>query len=224
MRHRLSFLIPRPAMAIALAALLAACSGLAVAASSSSPVIRACANKKTGALRLAGKCRHSERFVSWNQTGVQGPRGLLGATGTAGAAGAAGGAGQTGPQGPGATQISSSVIGPRTTFPIATLGPWTVNMSCLFGVSVNIVGPGHYYDTTVSGEPGISTATATHINNGAMGEAGVTANTPAVNEQVSFDVQLVSGATMYDVRLQMTETGSGSSTPCTVSGSAIPVS
>jgi hypothetical protein len=37
------------------------------------------------------------------------------------------------------------------------------------------------------------------------------------------DVQLVSGATMFEVRLQMTETGSGISNPCTVTGSAIPV-
>jgi hypothetical protein len=96
-------------------------------------------------------------------------------------------------------------------------------MECTFDVSVNIVGPGHYYATTVTGEPGISTPTVTHINNGAMGEAGVTANTPGANIQESFDVQLISGATMDEVRLQMTETGSGSSNPCTVTGSATPV-
>jgi hypothetical protein len=225
MRHRLSFLMPSRAMAVAFAALLAACSGLAIAAGSSGPVIRACANKRTGALRLAGKCRRSERSVSWNQTGAQGPRGLVGPTGAGGPAGpggTAGGAGQTGPQGPGATQIASSVTGPRTSFPIATVGPWTVRMECTVGVSVNIVGPGHYYDTTVTGAPGISTPTTTHIDNGAMGEAGVTANI-GPNMQLSFDVQLVSGATMFEVRLQMTETGSGGSNPCTVTGSAIPV-
>jgi hypothetical protein len=223
MRHRLSFLMPSPAMAIAVAALIAACSGLAAAATSSSPVIRACANKKTGALRLASKCRRSERSMNWNKEGAQGPRGLTGATGSPGATGATGGAGQTGPQGPGAKQIVSSVTGPRTSFPIATVGPWTVRMECTVGVSVNIVGPGSYYDTTVTGEPGISTPTTTHINNGAMGESGVTANTVGANMQLSFDVQLISGATMYELRLQMTETGSGISNPCTVTGSAIPV-
>jgi hypothetical protein len=204
-------------MAIAVVALIAACSGLAAAATSSSPVIRACANKRTGALRLASKCRRSERSISWNKPGAQGPRGLTGATG------ATGGAGQAGPQGPGAKQIVSSVTGPRTSFPIATVGPWTVRMECGVGVSVNIVGPGHYYDTTVTGEPGISTPTATHVNNGAMGEGGVTANTAAANMQLSFDVQLTSGATMYELWLQMTETGSGISNPCTVTGSAIAV-
>ena len=48
MRRRLSFSTSSTAMAVAVAALLAACTGLAVAASSSSPVIRACADKKTG--------------------------------------------------------------------------------------------------------------------------------------------------------------------------------
>ena len=41
MRHRLSFLTPSAAMAVAVAALVAACGGLAVAASSSSPVRKA---------------------------------------------------------------------------------------------------------------------------------------------------------------------------------------
>jgi hypothetical protein len=86
MRH----LIPSPSVLLAFAALLAACGGIAVAATSSGQVIRACANKKTGALRLASKCRRSERSVSWNKEGVPGPRGVTGATGAPGAVGAAG--------------------------------------------------------------------------------------------------------------------------------------
>ena len=208
-------------MAVAFTVLVAVSGGLAVAATSAGgPVIGACANKKTGALRLASKCRRNERAIRWNQTGPQGPGGPAG---PAGANGTSGGAGQTGPQGPGAKQIVSGVTGPRTAFPIATVGPWTVMMECTIGVSVTIVGPGHYYDTTVTGEPGISTPTTTHINNGAMGEAGVTANTPGFNTQLSADVQLTSGATMYELRLQMTTTGSGPSNPCTVTGSAIPI-
>ena len=117
MRCRLSFLMPSPAMAVAVAALLAAGTGLAVAASSSSPVIRACANKKTGVLRLANKCRKSERSVSWNQSGVQGPQGLTGATGAPGATGAQGNEGQRGPQGPGATSFTATLAegSPATT-------------------------------------------------------------------------------------------------------------
>jgi hypothetical protein len=109
MRHRLSFLMPSPAMAIAVAALVAACCGLAVAASSSSPVIRACANKKTGALRLNTKCRRSERRISWSQTGPQGSTGARGPAGLTGATGAAGPQGKEGPQGPGAIGFDTSV-------------------------------------------------------------------------------------------------------------------
>jgi hypothetical protein len=100
MRRILSSLVPSPAMTVALAALLAACSGLAVAATSSSPVIRACANKKTGALRLASKCRRSERSVSWNQTGLTGAAGLTGAPGATGKEGSPGKEGKAGPAGP----------------------------------------------------------------------------------------------------------------------------
>ncbi len=93
MRQRLSSVMPSTAVVIAFAALVAACSGLAVAASSSSPLIRACANKKTGALRLASKCRRRERALSWNREGVRGARG---ATGAVGAKGETGPKGETG--------------------------------------------------------------------------------------------------------------------------------
>jgi hypothetical protein len=109
--RRLSFLKPSPALAVAVAALIAACSGLAVAATSGSPVIRACANKKTGALRLASKCRRSERSLSWNQNGLQGAPGLPGAPGkegTPGKEGPAGKEGIKGEQGPsGATHVTA---------------------------------------------------------------------------------------------------------------------
>jgi hypothetical protein len=98
MRAR-KFAVPSPAMAIAFVALLVASGGLALAASPSSPVVRACANKRSGALRLASKCRRGERSTSWNQTGVQGPAGLAGAAGTAGTAGPQGPKGETGPAG-----------------------------------------------------------------------------------------------------------------------------
>lgn len=105
MRHRLSFSTSSTAMAVAVAALLAACTGLAVAGSSSSSVIRACANKRTGTLRLANKCRKGERSLSWSQTGPPGARGLAGANGINGATGPQGTEGlqgKEGPQGPGA--------------------------------------------------------------------------------------------------------------------------
>src|SRR5689334_21469592 len=109
MRHRLSFLMPSPAMAIAVVALVAACCGLAVAASSSSPVIRWCVNRKTGAPRPNGKGRRGERRISWSQTGPQGSTGARGPAGPAGATGGAGPQGKEGPQGPGAIGFDTSV-------------------------------------------------------------------------------------------------------------------
>src|SRR6266550_2734430 len=99
-----------PAIAVAAACLLAVGAGWAIAATTtSSATLRACASKSNGALRLAAKCKSSERRVSWNTVGPRGPRGLqgiqgakgdTGTTGATGAAGAAGAAGQDGPPGP----------------------------------------------------------------------------------------------------------------------------
>lgn len=76
--------------------------GLAFAAGNGS-VIKACANRKSGALRLAAKCKkRRERAIAWNvqgPQGIQGPRGPQGATGATGAAGSKGDTGATGPQG-----------------------------------------------------------------------------------------------------------------------------
>jgi hypothetical protein len=56
--------------------------------------IHACSSKKTGALRLARRCRRRERVVTWN---VQGPGGINGINGINGADGANGANGQPGP-------------------------------------------------------------------------------------------------------------------------------
>jgi hypothetical protein len=99
-----------PVIGVAAACLLAVGAGWAIAASTtSSATLRACASKSNGALRLAAKCKSSERRVSWNTVGPRGPRGLqgiqgakgdMGATGATGATGAAGATGQDGPPGP----------------------------------------------------------------------------------------------------------------------------
>jgi hypothetical protein len=118
MPRKLSSLLPSRSMAVAFAALLAACGGLAVAATSSSPIIRACAKKKTGALRLASKCHRNERGLTWNITGpigAQGPRGFngkQGAGGTQGIAGAQGLRGLTGATGPSGISGYEIVSGP----------------------------------------------------------------------------------------------------------------
>jgi hypothetical protein len=72
-------------------------SGFAIAQSTKpSAQINACATKKGGALRVAAKCRKTERRVRWATTGPQGPQGTAGAAGRDGAPGAAGAAGPAG--------------------------------------------------------------------------------------------------------------------------------
>lgn len=66
--------------------------GLAFA-SSGDGVLHACAAKRNGTLRLAGRCRRSERSVMWNvqgRPGATGPKGDAGAVGPQGATGAQG--------------------------------------------------------------------------------------------------------------------------------------
>jgi hypothetical protein len=212
---------PSPALAISAVALFAALGGTGLAASSGREATHRDAH---AASRVLTRTQVKKLIASYLRAHPHpGPRGPQGAAGTAGTAGTAGAAGQAGAQGPGASQISSSLVGPRTKFPIATVGPWTVSMECTVGLSVSIAGPGNYYYTTVAGAPGTATTTATHIDNGTLGEAGVTVAT-SFNTQMSADVQLTSGAAMYELRLQMVTTGTSLSNPCTVTGSAIPAS
>jgi hypothetical protein len=124
MRLRLSSLKRPPAVAAAVAFLLVAGGGLAIAATSGGPAISACASKKTGALRLARKCRHNERTLSWNQTGPPGPQGKRGPTGSKGATGAKGAQGPPGAQGapgPGATSFETKIAQNAEAPPLAAL-------------------------------------------------------------------------------------------------------
>lgn len=86
MRSRAAF---RPTYANigATLALLLGLTGFAVAGNSgSSGVINACANKKTGELRLLGKgkCKKRERRISWSRDAQQGPTGSQGPQGPTG--------------------------------------------------------------------------------------------------------------------------------------------
>jgi hypothetical protein len=68
---------------------------------SSDKTIKACANKKTGAMRYISKgaCKKTETALSWNQMGPQGLPGSAGTKGTAGAKGDTGAAGTKGDTG-----------------------------------------------------------------------------------------------------------------------------
>jgi hypothetical protein len=89
--NRGSWLVGRRAVFIvaAVAVIVAVGAGFALAAGKSG-VIKACANKHTGALRVAKKCKKHERALSWNVQGPAGRTGKTGATGPAGSPGAPG--------------------------------------------------------------------------------------------------------------------------------------
>jgi hypothetical protein len=107
MRRMRLFLVPSRATAAAVVAVLAATGGWAIAATTkTSPVIRACANKRNGSLRLAGRCRRGERAVTWGREGRPGPPGATGAQGIKGEPGAKG---EPGLGGPGAMYFSTTV-------------------------------------------------------------------------------------------------------------------
>lgn len=67
--------------------------GVAVAQASTGTTIKACANKSNGALRLASKCRTSEKRVTWGAVGPQGPQGPQGVPGQQGSQGLTGATG-----------------------------------------------------------------------------------------------------------------------------------
>jgi hypothetical protein len=94
--------MPKHAAVLATALLLCGLCGYAIAQSTTSATtktLKACAKKKGGALRLASKCKKSERRVTWSAKGPQGTAGARGAVGPAGAAGANGSNGTNGTNG-----------------------------------------------------------------------------------------------------------------------------
>lgn len=168
------------AIAAAVTAVLAG-GGWALAAPAGG-VIEGCANKHTGALRIAAKCKKHEKSISWNSQGPRGPVGDSGAPGPQGPRGAQGpqGAqGATGPQGPAAAG-SNALAGAEVALN-GNLGTWFNS----YGGAPTVTNPstGLYYVTfpgasflpsnmIVVVSPTTSTGDCTAINGG----PGVTDN------------------------------------------------
>ena len=100
-----------------------------------SPMIRACANKKTGALRLLstrGKCSKGERSVAWNQTGPQGAPGKNGTNGTNGSNGTNGANGMNGSAMAYAHVLSNGALDTANSKNVTATGkPGTTGIVCL---------------------------------------------------------------------------------------------
>lgn len=103
--------------------------GLSSAIAADTPQIRACANRKTGALRLltSGKCTRQEQLVVWSQSaepGPPGPSGPTGSTGPTGPVGPSGPPGPTGSAGPSGSPGPTGPIGPTgPAGPAGSAGP-----------------------------------------------------------------------------------------------------
>jgi hypothetical protein len=85
--------------AIAAGVAIIASGGLAIAQTGG--VIHACANGRTGALRMANSCRSNEHPIAWSVRGPAGPRGASGPQGPQGASGPQGPQGAPGQDGTG---------------------------------------------------------------------------------------------------------------------------
>jgi hypothetical protein len=79
---------------------------------SSASVIHACVSKQVRVVRIAAKCRTTERALTWSSSGTPGPAGPQGSTGPQGPQGATGATGATGAKGEtGPAGVNRDVIG-----------------------------------------------------------------------------------------------------------------
>ncbi|HLH66638.1 MAG TPA: tail fiber domain-containing protein [Solirubrobacteraceae bacterium] len=167
----------------ALAAVLASFAALGLAAGpalAGGGMIHACANRRTGALRLAARCRRDERPVVWSFRGPAGAQGAAGAPGKTGPAGPAGPA-----AGPATGALSGSYPGPTLNITGADNGAsGCKNGEALISISPLAVlscGPGVYVD---SGEDvGVAPS---QLSNAAFGSL----TTGHGNTAVGFDALL----------------------------------
>lgn len=134
---------------------------------------------------------------SAGKNGSAGDKGAQGDMGEKGDQGVRGEKGETGPQGPGAISLNTSLteIG---THPLATVGPWTVTLTCLASPSTNstltIKGPGDLTQSVATGgSPALSSA--------AIGSGkSLTVNNGQHLAETGF---LTSGTTTYQLNIQM---------------------
>jgi hypothetical protein len=155
--------------------------------------IHACANKTSGALRVARHCKRNERVLSWNAVGPQGPKGNPGSPGASGSTGASGTTGAPGAPG---TARAYGVVDHTG----AIIAAHSKNV-----VSVASTSPGLWCITLAAGiDPSTSAPVASvDFNDSATGlDAGVEVRSDAQSdcgsatqlEIITYTQQVVSGA------------------------------
>lgn len=197
---------------VVLAAAMFVCglTGFAIAQSNSSATktIKACAKKKGGALRVAKKCKKSERRVTWSASGVRGLQGPAGAPGSAGTNGTNGANGTNGTDGTSGTSTGETFFS-----------------SAGFGTNF---GGGGACDTTPSG-PSItfdapSGSYAQVMASATVQRAGATSNTVCVHVDAT-DVQFSSSTSLSaETRYLVQGNTSGTTNSLAASPLTFPVS
>ncbi len=202
---------PSPAFALAAVALFVALGGTGYAATQGSGRVAtaAKASKTSKPLTAARVDRLIKQYVNSHLSSLTGPAGATGQTGTPGSAGPA-------PIAVVGTGVSTNSAAQT----IATVGPWTVKMSCTSpGASATVTGPGdELATTTIAGTNG--SAGGSYESAGAPGgAAAVTAGSQI--SQVDF---LSSDSTVYELKYNLQAATSGPDTDCTILGDAIKIS
>jgi hypothetical protein len=164
----------------------------AFATSAAPRKITACAKKKgrdKGLMRLATRCKKSERLVSWNAAGEPGAAGPAGAPGTAGAPGSSGLAGADGPTGP------PGLNGADAFAPAGAVVYFDLP-SCPDGWSIYTQGRGRYLvGVPASGTIGGTVGTAlTNLENRPTGQHTHAVNDPGHVHTVDYDTDQLANA------------------------------
>jgi hypothetical protein len=215
---------------LAVTALVLASSGGWALAAKGGSVIHACASKKSGALRVAGKCRKRERGLIWSVHGSAGPRGLQGAIGPQGPAGS------KGPQGPGATALQFSSTPSLSATTLGQAGGYTFKEFCVpkgGGAVEEIVTAGNQGGWqgygTVSAEPSTASSATTTLTapSGSGGLAGAlwtfdVASGDTLRLGGDFQLQDPTLATVVEVHLSVNVDAAADT--CVGMGDAIPAS
>ena len=225
--HRIKLGRPSPALLIALIALFASLGGTGYAASQ----VTAGASKAKPAAKPVTKAQVNKLIAGYfaaHRTELKGPVGAAGKNGDAGAKGDRGDKGEKGdtgdkgergeigPQGPGAISLVRTIIAGESTT-LATLGPWTVTLSCSTSTphaTLTIKGAGEMWNS--SGLSGVSPVISSSSTSAGLPFSVENGQHRAVT---GF---LTSGTTTYEVNFQMTASEPLFET-CSVVGDAIPV-
>jgi hypothetical protein len=129
---------------VAVLATVIAGGGMAFAASSTAKTIKACASKKTGALRLASTCKKTEKKVTWSVTGPEGAKGARGVPGGTGVRGV------TGPRGAKGARGVPSGTGPSDAYEATDPGVHTITTLSYETLTVTV--PAGSYDISATGD------------------------------------------------------------------------